>query len=709
MSNDDDAFTVLLPDADHKLFCWMMRPGAAVTKGETVALAVPKSLQSEATTDLTTSTQSSATGSHKRPSKRKRLTAPAIATTESDPKQQQSDASKPSQTVPVIAKADGILHIDSNIGIESLVIGKIEPCAHPTVLDNLCALCGQAMAEQSTNQSINESPDSDDNDVSDNKRTRMTVAGVTVSISQDESQRITQQDTDRLKKQSKLSLVLDLDHTLVHATNDIRARDHLHRGDVRSILLPMMEEPDPRNEQVFMAQHFIKLRPHLKEFFERLHGIYEIGVYTAGTREYAEQVCLLIAREVVGTTYDQSDLLDLRRRIAMAEHALKISQQHPPETLPTINNDVMATEENSEKEASSDDKLNGLKAKDNGDPPKNKRFKVTFGEPPPTVKSDHVTEDHIERLRKELMEAEKLESLAQTMRMKLFGPRLVSRTDVGDLGRDVKCLKRVFPCGGSMAVVVDDREDVWARAKSVIYAERPGEPPENLLLVRPYHWDTFIGFADVNNAAGVDLSRSEGENNHVRRSELDLQLLWTCNILVRLHEEFYSRVQGGKEVTVPQVLAEMRRKVLSDANVVLSRLVPLHQQQRSTDTNQPRHPVIRYVEGLGASCQANVTESTTHVVAGTDGTDKAKDARKVHGCFVVKPSWLTECWWSMTKRSEQHHLWGPPPTAKLPTNPKSQYATGRPLMDSSKDNSSSSSDEDDFAVEFENELMDGES
>ena len=47
----------------------------------------------------------------------------------------------------------------------------------------------------------------------------------------------------------------------------------------------------------------------------------------------------------------------------------------------------------------------------------------------------------------------------------MFGSRIVSRSDVGDLGANVKSLKRVFPDGGRMSVILDDREDVWANAK----------------------------------------------------------------------------------------------------------------------------------------------------------------------------------------------------------------------------------------------------
>ncbi|KAG7343591.1 hypothetical protein IV203_021536 [Nitzschia inconspicua] len=89
-----------------------------------------------------------------------------------------------------------------------------------------------------------------------------------------------------------------------------------------------------------------------------------------------------------------------------------------------------------------------------------------------------------------------------------------------DLGQHVKSLKRIFPCGGAMAAVVDDREDVWANADDNSDSTIKGEPPENLLLVRPYHWQPFVGFADINNAAGSDLSESkQGNDNNTNNKD----------------------------------------------------------------------------------------------------------------------------------------------------------------------------------------------
>jgi RNA polymerase II subunit A-like phosphatase len=74
----------------------------------------------------------------------------------------------------------------------------------------------------------------------------------------------------------------------------------------------------------------------------------------------------------------------------------------------------------------------------------------------------------------------------------------------------------------------------------------------------------------------------------------------------------------------------------------------------------------------------------THVVAQKDGTDKALAARMISRCVLVKPAWLVECFWSMSRRDVKPHLMG---------------------ADNSTAPSSESDDDDDFAAAFEDEMM----
>jgi RNA polymerase II subunit A-like phosphatase len=719
-----DETIVSLPNKHHKLFCWKCRNGAPVRMGETIALAIRASDTSDSRATSEAVETIAAAAQYKRATKRKRPTPTtdikASSTDESftvDAKQNTS-LSK----YPILAPSSGILRIQPNVG--TLILGQIETCTHPTVVESMCAVCGIKIQQETTDIG---------NASTMNRFT--TSGGLTVTVSQQEGQRMAQSDAERLRKQHKLSLVLDLDHTLVHATGDHRAGEHLHREDVRSVLLPMQEFNNNNNSSHIVLQHFVKFRPHVKEFFNLLQHGFEIGVYTAGTREYAEQITVVLARFMVGAWRDQVHFDELRHTIAKAEydmiHAQELKELQSCKTVhsatnasadekatnglsesfsesgmtKTCNNnfDELNQDFNRKSDAACNNNLNLSESFNSNETTdhlflqskqKNRKI-VTFGEPPPNIKSDHMTLELLEELKKELSDAELLEQKAQELRQRLFGSRVISRTDVGDLGRDVKSLKRIFPCGGAMAVVVDDREDVWARAQDVSFANRQGEPPDNLILVRPYHWDTFTGFADVNNSAGVDLSKGQ-ESSNITNSELDQQLLWTSDILMRMHKQYYDAIAQGLSVTVPETLASMRRQVLAGTHIVLSGLVPLHKQ--TDETNQPRPCVVRYVESLGGSLQATVTDDTTHVVASKDGTDKILQARKVRGCVVVKPSWLMECFWTFSKRDETRHFLGTSPTI-------------RPLVDSKRDNTlSDNEDEEDnsLADAFENEFMEVE-
>jgi hypothetical protein len=97
----------------------------------------------------------------------------------------------------------------------------------------------------------------------------------------------------------------------------------------------------------------------------------------------------------------------------------------------------------------------------------------------------------------------------------------------------------------------------------------------------------------------------------------------------------------------------------------------------------------------------------THLVAAKDGTDKAVAARKIPGCVLVKPAWLVECYWSMTRLDIKPHLMGQ--GVADTTKPKPQPLQESKVDNSSEGSSSSDSEDDGLAAEFENELMNAES
>jgi RNA polymerase II subunit A C-terminal domain phosphatase len=785
----------------YQLLSWKVSDGVPVREGDTVALAFKKSPHGSLTVN----------GSHvpqqqqqqplaptlKRPTRRRigglPPAAPSTASTSqsavhgsettSPTEHQSTQASpleRPSHHVPIVAMADGILRIGTNGTVNDAVsgapiIGRIEVCLHPASLGSLCIICGQQVQQDSNDdgsdqpsllaavarhrvQLQKEAAQAAAEKQAPSGSTQVTISGLTVTVSQAESKRLAEQDAVRLRRQKKLSLVLDLDHTLVHATADQRAGKFVtERDDVRHLVLPVEEgmpsqlypQPGlaprrpPPGTVIGWMHHFVKIRPHTKEFFDTILPLYEVGVYTAGTRDYAEQIAILLARHIVGARLDQVALEELRHRFAQAQALCGNSNAQPVDVGPpviqtsaestsgeaAIQSSVGESKNEGSEQNTDEMQIDAVEDSEGALNPSRKRKRVMFGELPPKREKPDPT-IAVEALRQELEQANALEHQAQELRQRMFGSRVVSRTDVGDLGRDVKSLKRIFPCGGTMAAVVDDREDVWANAEDAKETVvRPGEPPENLLVVRPYHWAPFAGFADVNNASAVDLA---GDNNAVAAAsdgtpagEMDEQLHWTTEVLRRLHARFYDDDSPGhaESRTVPNILRHMRSEVLDGVKVVLSGLVPLHvqqQQDQSQKSDLPRPTFVRYAENLGATVLPSVDNTATHVVAAKDGTDKILLARKSYPkCAVVSPSWLMECVWSLQHRPEDRHLLSLQKSKRASSPPEA--ATPPSEIAVTSDNSSNGTaaaggfeglhdpdvadEDDDWAADFENELM----
>ena len=661
---------------------------------------------------------------------------------------------------------------------------------------------------------------------SDPKMTQMTVSGgVTLTVSESEAKAISAASAKKLTEEKKLCLVLDLDHTLLHATDDYRAsrfvadeiivsntddemkldehaspktvKNDKKRDDVRTILLPMELPPEQQHQyiqqklqqqgqqkikvfemeplplqnknsnSVIIMRHYIKLRPYLKEFFTQIQSTYQLSVYTAGTRAYAEQVAIMICRHLVGATLDEEGVNTLRaklrekdeecrryqanaarqkqleiakeRDVAMdsdkakskgAKKAVKFnhSKEEDEARKATIDLIVIDDSDDDANDGEHTTSTSGKRSagKMNDDVPRKKKKSVNFGSlpppEPPSTEAAATTKDvskkladpteERNRLRIQLEEAEKSEIKAVELRRKMFGSRIVSRTDVGDLGKDVKSLKRVFPCGGVMAAILDDREDVWANAKNNVTG-RPGEPPDNLLLVKPYHWKPFQGYADVNNASGHDLSKSDDTKQDGKSDgkDDDQMLLWTADILRRLHERYYS-TSTSVEKSVPDLLRSMRSETLRrhpSAKVVFSGLIPIHKQNKQSHI---RPPIVRYAEELGAEVLSDVAQGVTHVIAARDGSSKIHRARKEHpGCYIVHAAWLMECYWSIARRDEKVHHMGPlpkQPTKPLPAAAAAAATTKKDVLLLGGDDEESDVDEmeDDFAAALENDMMD---
>lgn len=150
------------------------------------------------------------------------------------------------------------------------VIIRIEECSHPIVMKGLCAECGQDLTQlQSTNG---------------NQQIPISTATVSMvhsvpelMVSSEQAEQLGREDQQRLHRNKKLVLMVDLDQTLIHTTEQ-----HCQRMSNKGIFHFQLGRGEPMLHT--------RLRPHCKEFLEKIAKLYELHVFTFGSRLYAHTI-----------------------------------------------------------------------------------------------------------------------------------------------------------------------------------------------------------------------------------------------------------------------------------------------------------------------------------------------------------------------------------------------------------------------------------
>ena len=165
-----------------------------------------------------------------------------------------------------------------------------ETCPHSIQFAGLCGMCGKDMTETSWASTSNDTERAKINMIHD--QNFLTVSEQEASRAEEELQR-------RLLKHRKLSLVVDLDQTIIHACidptvgewqNDPTSPNYDAVKDVKSFQL---NDDGPRG-LALGCWYYIKMRPGLKEFLSKISELYELHVYTMGTRAYALNIAKIV-------------------------------------------------------------------------------------------------------------------------------------------------------------------------------------------------------------------------------------------------------------------------------------------------------------------------------------------------------------------------------------------------------------------------------
>ncbi|XP_029697522.1 RNA polymerase II subunit A C-terminal domain phosphatase-like [Takifugu rubripes] len=97
---------------------------------------------------------------------------------------------------------------------------------------------------------------------------------ITLETFQRLSERLTKVHQNKLHQSKKLVLMVDLDNTLIHATEE-----PCECSPNENLFKMTMENSNP---------YHIRIRPYYKEFLEKMSQLYELNIFTFASRPYAK-------------------------------------------------------------------------------------------------------------------------------------------------------------------------------------------------------------------------------------------------------------------------------------------------------------------------------------------------------------------------------------------------------------------------------------
>lgn len=137
-----------------------------------------------------------------------------------------------------------------------------QECPHDVYIKGMCGNCGIPLDPPQQSSSVS-----------------MIHSVPELKVSKEYAKNLGKEDQERLIKERKLVLLVDLDQTLLHTTHE-----------------PVKNDPNVHSFQLWPGHpiYYTKLRPYLKQFLDQMSEIYELHIFTFGCRLYAHKIASII-------------------------------------------------------------------------------------------------------------------------------------------------------------------------------------------------------------------------------------------------------------------------------------------------------------------------------------------------------------------------------------------------------------------------------
>ena len=498
---------------------------------------------------------------------------------------------------------------------------------------------------------------------------------VSLTVSQDEATRVEDEAKRRLLVSKKLSLVVDLDQTIIHATVDPTVADwqkdetnpnHEAVKDVRAF---MLKDDGPGNRG---CRYYVKLRPGLAQFLENVSKMYELHIYTMGTRQYAKHIADIIDpdHKVFGDrilSRDESGSMTAKnlQRLFPVDTKMVVIIDDRADVWKWSPNLIKVTpydffvgigDINSSFLPKKPDLKPSSKSTTIAVPDTDKNQLATAEVTPAVSSPNGILHSHHEN---------KSAAISETLVDATSSP-----------------LDRLVAMGGSDDPI--NRSTQSSQQDETLTAQLEERP----LLQKQKKLEEEEAEAAAENAAkenGDDNQTKSESSEHSERpkhnllQDRDRELYHLEESLRTVHLAFFdsykqqvAAAQGGRlgqlrgaqkrklapdtsdldlVPDIKNVMPSVKAKVLGNTVIVLSGMVPLGMDVASTD-------IALQSMSFGARIEEEVTKQTTHLVAARNRTQKVRTAiRKGKGRVkVVNPQWLHNCISSWSKVDEGPYL-----------------------------------------------------
>ncbi|ERS95362.1 hypothetical protein HMPREF1624_08240 [Sporothrix schenckii ATCC 58251] len=545
-----------------------------------------------------------------------------------------------------------------------------EACTHEIQFQGLCALCGKDMNE------VNWASEQRD---TDRAPINMTHDQTNLTVSHTAATRAEKELQERLLQQRKLSLVVDLDQTIIHACIDPTIGEW--QQDASNPNYEALR--DVQRFQLEEGQHggvargcfyYIKMRPGLADFLAAIANLYELHVYTMGTRTYATNIAKIV---------DPEQRLFGNRVISRDENG-NIVAKSLQRLFPVSTNMAVIMDDRADVWPHNRHNLIKVSPYDffKGTGDINSSFLPKRDDLPAASSSSSAAATAAAPAAAAAAAATTPTSTSASTSTSTSTSTTSTTSDAATVKKDDNEVT-ASPASTAASTAVSSADAASPAATPATSVSNGGTPPPNgatpvrgdentidvvLLQKQTEEQERAIEKQikdrpllhmqeqlDKEDSAKASTASSEGGESDAQATQRhcvlfddDTELDYLKDHLTKLHHEFYEKYDEERGAStslivdavpdVGEILDRLKGQVLEGSTIVLSGLVPL-------GMDVERSEIGMQAASFGAKLQRQISRKVTHLVISSDRprTQKVRQAARFPSIKIVNQNWLIDC------------------------------------------------------------------